>query len=98
MLTPSPMGEMVYEIVLMTMPSMLEPTMTASWEKGLSLLERGEITTEVYRRKLDEYVTKYVELVKQKDLSSEVARKLRTVTEVNKTGQKKEKQGKEKKE
>lgn len=97
-LTPSPMGEMVYEIVLMTMPSMLEPTMTASWEKGLSLLERGEITTEVYRRKLDEYVTKYVELVKQKDLSSEVARKLRTVTEVNKTSQKKEKQGKEKKE
>ncbi len=91
-LTPSPMGEMVFEIILMTLPSMLEPEMTASWEKGLSKLERGEITPEDYRGKLDGYVAKYVNLVKNRDLSREVAFKLKTVSEVNKKASGKRKQ------
>ena len=90
-LTPSPMGEMIYEIVLMTLPSMLEPKMTASWEKGLSQLERGEITPELYREKLEAYVAKYVELVKSKDLTSVVAEKLRAVAEINKPAARKKK-------
>lgn len=85
-LTPSAMGEMIYEIIFMTMPSMLEPKMTASWEKGLSQLERGEITPEVYRKKLEAYVAKYVELVKSRDLSQAVAGKLKEVAGVNKPG------------
>lgn len=81
-LTPSAMGEMIYEIVLMTLPSMLEPKMTASWEKGLSQLERGEISPEVYRSKLDEYVTRYVNLVKTRDLSSVVSVKLKYINSI----------------
>lgn len=80
-LTPSVMGEMIYEIVLMTLPSMLEPKMTASWEKGLSSLERGEISTEEYREKLDRYVAKYVDLVKSKDLAAVLSARLKTVAE-----------------
>ena len=83
-LTPSVMGEMIYEIVLMTMPSMLEPKMTASWEKGLSQLEGGEIEPEVFRQKLDMYVTKYVNTVKNNDLSAVVSVKLKEVSAVNK--------------
>ncbi|MCR5774888.1 MAG: DNA topoisomerase III [Lachnospiraceae bacterium] len=84
-LTPSVMGEMIYEIVLMTIPSMLEPKMTASWEKGLSQLEQGDISPEVYRDKLEQYVTKYVNSVKSRNLQAAIAVKLRQVTEVNKT-------------
>ncbi|MBO5550943.1 MAG: type IA DNA topoisomerase [Lachnospiraceae bacterium] len=79
-LTPSAMGEMIFEIVLMTMPSMLEPRMTASWEKGLSQIEGGEIGTEVFKGKLEAYVAKYVNLVKTKDMSDAVAAKLRAVS------------------
>ena len=79
-LTPSAMGEMIFEIVLMNMPSMLEPKMTASWEKGLSQIEGGEIDTAVFRDKLEAYVAKYVNLVKTRDMSSAVASKLRDVS------------------
>ena len=87
------MGEMIYEIVLMTLPSMLEPKMTASWEKGLSQLEHGEITTELYRQKLDEYVAKYVNMIKSNNLSREISVKLSDVNKVytTKTKAKKEK-------
>jgi DNA topoisomerase-3 len=81
-LTPTAMGEMIYEIVLMTLPSMLEPKMTASWEKGLSQLEHGEITTELYRQKLDEYVAKYVNMIKSNNLSREISVKLSDVNKV----------------
>lgn len=78
-LTPTYMGEMIYEIVLMTLPLMLEPKMTASWEKGLSGIEGGTIDAKEFRKKLDAYVTKYVDLVKTKDVTSEVNQRLREV-------------------
>ncbi len=71
-LTPKPFGEMVYEVVLLTIPSMLNPEMTASWEKGLSGVEKGEITPQTYRTTLEKYVTKYVELVQRCDLSGPI--------------------------
>ncbi|MCR4908959.1 MAG: type IA DNA topoisomerase [Lachnospiraceae bacterium] len=71
-LTPKPFGEMVYEVVLLTIPSMLNPEMTASWEKGLSGVEKGEITPLNYRETLEKYVTRYVENVKSRDLSGPI--------------------------
>nr|MCR5748474.1 DNA topoisomerase III [Lachnospiraceae bacterium] len=82
-LTPTAMGEMIYEIVYMTVPSMLEPKMTASWEKGLSMVERGEIDALEYRNKLDSYVTKYVNMIKARDLTRDVAARLMYVKQVN---------------
>lgn len=96
-LTPTVMGEMIYEIVLMTLPSMLEPKMTASWEKGLAQLERGEITTGDYRSKLDAYVSRYVNMIKSKDLTREVAARLSYVKQFEKAGPKKRSDKQEKK-
>ncbi|MCR4786701.1 MAG: DNA topoisomerase III [Lachnospiraceae bacterium] len=96
-LTPTVMGEMIYEIVLMTLPSMLEPKMTASWEKGLAQLERGEITTGDYRTKLDAYVSRYVNMIKSKDLTREVAARLSYVKQFEKAGPKKRSDKQEKK-
>ncbi len=90
-LTPTALGEMIYEIVLMTLPSMLEPEMTASWEKGLSQLEQGEIPPEVFRQKLDSYVTKYVNMVKSKDLTREISERLSYVSRVNTSASKRAK-------
>ncbi len=78
-LTPSVLGEMVFEVVFLTMPGMLNPEMTASWEKGLSKVERGELSPEEYRKTLDSYVTKYVESVRGRNLTRELTERFKAV-------------------
>lgn len=78
-LTPREFGEMVYEVVYLTMPSMLNPEMTASWEKGLSMVEKGEMTSDKYRVKLDQYVAKYVENIRARDLSGVLGGRIRQI-------------------
>ncbi len=78
-LTPQQLGEMVYEVVYMTIPSMLNPEMTASWEKGLSGVEKGEISPRTYQETLEKYVSRYVETVRLKDLSEPLKIRLETV-------------------
>lgn len=48
-LSPEVLGEMVYEVVNMTVPALLNPKMTASWEKGLDGITRGTVIMEDYR-------------------------------------------------
>ncbi|MCR4891028.1 MAG: hypothetical protein K5989_02410 [Lachnospiraceae bacterium] len=78
-LTPQKFGEMVYEVVFLTMPGMLNPEMTASWEKGLSGVEKGEISPSHYRKTLEQYVTKYVERVKARDLQGVLKERIRNI-------------------
>ena len=63
-LTPSKFGERVYDIVKATIPSLLKPDMTASWERGLEQIENGTITYKEYEEKLNAYVRKNVERLK----------------------------------
>lgn len=64
-LTPTLIGECVYDILYQNMPALLSPEMTASWEKGLTEIEDGKVTAEEYRRKLEKYVTDEVNKIKQ---------------------------------
>lgn len=75
-LTPDNFGEMIFEVVQMTMPSMLNPEMTASWEKGLAGVEEGKITVEKYREILDNYVRKHTENVKKLDFLDSLAKRI----------------------
>ncbi|MGN0484226.1 MAG: DNA topoisomerase [Lachnospiraceae bacterium] len=75
-LTPSKLGEMIYEVVYLTMPSMLNPEMTASWEKGLAGVEQGNITTKQYRKTLEDYVRRYVARIKETDLTEVIAKRI----------------------
>lgn len=75
-LTPNTFGEMIYEVVYMTIPSMLNPEMTASWEKGLAGVEQGEITTEKYKETLEAYIRRYMDRIKESDLSEAIAQKI----------------------
>lgn len=83
-LTPMLFGEMVYEVADMAIPAMLNPEMTASWEKGLSGVEAGEITTAKYEETLNTYVRKYIENIRHKDLSRELGNRLENVKKYNK--------------
>lgn len=64
-LTPTLQGEMVYEVVNGSIKSLLDPALTASWEKGLQLVANGEITSDEYMQKLSGFVGRRTEYVKQ---------------------------------
>ena len=55
-ITPSLLGEMVFETVDMSMRQMLNPELTASWEKGLSYVADGSISSDEYMQKLNAFV------------------------------------------
>ena len=64
-LSPEKLGEMVYEIVALTIPALLNPKLTASWEKGLTQVAEGTTTKEEYLQKLEEFVrTKTIAVIK----------------------------------
>ena len=55
-ITPSPKGEYIYDIVNQSMPDMLNPKLTASWEKGLDMVAKKEIHAEEFMTKLAKYI------------------------------------------
>ena len=55
-LTPTQMGEMIYDVVDSSLRQLLNPDLTASWEKGLTYVAQGEITPGEYRDKLDGFI------------------------------------------
>lgn len=62
--TPTMMGEMIYDVVDHSIRSLLNPELTASWEKGLTYVADGEITSEEYMQKLDHFITSRTQAVK----------------------------------
>ncbi|MCM1056512.1 MAG: DNA topoisomerase [Firmicutes bacterium] len=64
-LTPTLMGEMIYDVVSGSIRALLDPSLTASWEKGLTLVAEGEITSGEYMDKLSGFVGRRTEYVKR---------------------------------
>ena len=62
--TPSMLGEMVYDVVQNSIRSLLNPELTASWEKGLNYVAEGDITSEEYMQKLDHFIISRTEGVR----------------------------------
>ena len=63
-ITPSQKGEYIYDIVLQSMPDMLNPKLTASWEKGLDMVAKKEIKPDEFMTKLENYInSKFNKLV-----------------------------------
>lgn len=54
--TPTLQGEMIYDVVDHSIKSLLNPELTASWEKGLTYVANGEITSEEYMQKLEHFI------------------------------------------
>ncbi len=55
-ITPTLLGEMIYEVVNASIRQLLNPELTASWEKGLNYVAEGTITSEEYMEKLNRFV------------------------------------------
>ncbi len=55
-ITPTKKGEIIYDIVNNSMPDMLNPKLTASWEKGLEMVAKNEIEPEEFMEKLKGYI------------------------------------------
>ncbi len=55
-LSPTLMGEMIHDVVFYSIRSLLNPELTASWEKGLNYVAEGSITSDEYMQKLEHFV------------------------------------------
>ena len=62
--TPTLMGEMIFDVVASSIKSLLNPELTASWEKGLTYVADGQITSDEYMQKLNQFVYSRTEGVK----------------------------------
>lgn len=63
-ITPTLQGEMVFDVVDHSIRSLLNPELTASWEKGLTYVAEGSITSDEYMKKLDHFIISRTEGVK----------------------------------
>ena len=75
-LTPERLGEMIFEVVSMTVPALLNPKMTASWEKGLDGITRGTVVMEDYRSKLEDFIRKETVAMIEQDLTGQIATRI----------------------
>ena len=64
-ITPTQMGEMIYDVVSDSIRPLLNPALTASWEKGLTMVADGTITSQEYMKKLTDFVGRRTNIVKQ---------------------------------
>lgn len=55
-ITPTKKGELIYDIVYQSMPDMLNPKLTASWEKGLDMVAKKKIEPKEFMGKLEKYI------------------------------------------
>lgn len=64
-ITPTEKGEAIYDVVNNSMPDMLNPKLTASWEKGLDMVAKQEIPPEAFMVKLEDYIQTKFKRVKR---------------------------------
>ena len=62
-ITPTLLGEIIYDVVECSMKQLLNPELTASWEKGLTYVAEGSITSQEYMDKLEGFVGRRTQAV-----------------------------------
>ncbi len=74
-INPTQFGEMVADVVEASIKPLLNPELTASWEKGLTYVANGEVSPEEYMDKLSAFITKYSEKVKEQNNVEQLRRR-----------------------
>ena len=64
-ITPTLLGEMIFDVVYCSIRQLLNPELTASWEKGLNYVAEGSITSQEYMDKLEHFVRIRTDQVEQ---------------------------------
>ena len=88
-LTPTLMGEMIYDVVEGSIKPLLEPKLTASWEKGLTMVADGSISSDEYMGKLSDFVGRRTNIVKQLNNQGSLYQKFQTASQFYKSGKSK---------
>ena len=73
-ISPALLGEMIYAVTYLSIPQLLDPQLTASWEKGLTGVADGNITTDDYMGKLSGFITRRTEQVKTLNNQASIGR------------------------
>lgn len=71
-ITPTLLGELVFDVVDRSIRALLNPELTASWEKGLTFVAQGTVSTKEYMEKLEEFIAGQTNAVKMLRNQSEV--------------------------
>ena len=78
-ITPTMLGELIYEVVNDSIVHLLNPDLTASWEKGLTYVAEGSITTDEYMQKLSGFIIRRTENVRRKRNAGSIQNHFRMV-------------------
>ena len=76
--TPCNLGEMVYEVVNLTIPEMLNPKLSAIWDKELEEINNGEITFSAYKLKMDAYIREMTNTIKKEDKTDNIVNSIKS--------------------
>lgn len=79
-ITPENLGEMIYEVVKLSVPTLLNPEMTANWETGLEGIINGTVDVNEYRGKLEDYIRRETNKMISYDLTSQIASNINRFT------------------
>lgn len=79
-ISPEPLGEMIYEVVALSVPSLLNPEMTANWEMGLEGIINGTVDDIEYRRKLEDFIRRETNKMISFDLTNQIAANINQFT------------------
>lgn len=85
-ISPEKLGEMIYEVVKLSVPTLLNPEMTASWEKGLEGIVNGSVDFGDYRKKLEDYIRRETGKMIQYDLTPQIVTNINQFTGKNSKG------------
>jgi len=79
-ISPENLGEMIYEVVALSVPTLLIPEMTANWEMGLEGIINGTVDDMEYRRKLEDYIRHETNKMISVDLTHQIASNINQFT------------------
>lgn len=79
-ISPENLGEMIYEVVKLSVPSLLNPEMTANWEMGLEGIINGTVDDVEYRKKLEDFIRRETTKMINYDLTNQIAANIHQFT------------------
>lgn len=80
-ITPTQLGEMIYDTVSCSLKPLLDPKLTASWEKGLTAVADGSVTESEYMDKLKSFVIRRTDHVKETDYKEPLNQQFRYIAQ-----------------
>ena len=81
-ISPTLLGECIYEVVGASVFSLLNPKLTASWEKGLTQVADGFITTDEYMKKLEDFIARHTTNVKDHSYGAALQQRFKELEKV----------------